>query len=78
MQMREHVFGEAPRCILPDSFEHDITHIVEKYSAKPRSGIGSDQSNRDGRARFHPRRHPVNRLTIEPTHRELHQFRNQH
>ena len=53
VQMGKDIFGQSSCRILPDPFEHDVSHIVEQHPAEPRTCIRGNQSNRDGRGGFH-------------------------
>ena len=74
VEMRKDIFGQTPRGILPDAFEHRVAQIIEQHPGKSCARISSNQRNRDGDAAFLPRCHPVNRLAIEPAHAEHDEF----
>ena len=75
---REDIFGQPPRRILPDAFEHDIAQIVEQHPAKARTCISRDQRDGDGDAAFHARHHPVDGLAIKPSHAKLYKLGHDH
>ena len=72
VQVRESVFRQAPRRILPDALENRIPQIVKQHSAKARAGVSNDQPDREPGTRFKPRLHPVDRRTVNEAHRKLH------
>ena len=79
MQAGKDVFGQPPRCILPDAFKHDVAQIIEDHTAKAPGRISQHPAQRQNIGGVALNMHAIDRVLQKEgqRHADLHRGGNQ-